>query len=344
MFRITTFGESHNHTMGVVIDGVPPGYILDLDFIKKELDRRKPSSNPFSSFRKEPDIFKIESGLFKGKTTGAPLAFTVKNKDYRPIDYDEISNKFRPGHVDYSYYKKYKGYDYRGGGRASGRETVCRVISGAVAKQILSSKGIKIQAFTIQVGVYKAKLYDQSFTNENFLRFIDPELYSYIIDFLQDVKLKGDSAGGIIQIVVKGVPAGIGSPVFDKIDADIAKAMMSIGSVKGIEIGLGFESVSLKGSENNDPISKNGFITNNAGGILGGITNGEDIIIKIAVKPTPTINLPQKTITHEGEESEIQIEGRHDTIIIPRVLPVAESMVAIVLLDHMLISSAYEGF
>ncbi len=344
LYRFTSFGESHNDMMGVVVDGVPSNIQLDLNFIQNELNRRKPSNNPFSSTRKEPDKYSIKSGLFDGKTTGAPLTFIIKNKDHNSNDYIELENIYRPGHADFTFHKKYGNYDYIGGGRASGRETISRVIAGAVAKQILKKWNIVINAYTIQVGKYHANIRNYEYGMDNFLRFPDADVYPQVIKYLQDIQECKDSAGGVVEIIAKNVPVGLGCPVFDKIDADIAKAMMSIGSVKGVEIGLGFLSTQLMGSENNDEMDNNGFQSNNSGGILGGISNGEDIITKIAVKPTPSIGVSQKTITHEGIETEIKIKGRHDTIIVPRILPVAESMIAVVILDHLLIKNAYNDF
>lgn len=343
LLKITTFGESHNNSVGVIIDGFPPGIVIHDDFIRSELDRRKPANNPYASKRAEQDEFDIQSGIFKNKSIGTPICVIVKNKAYSSKTYDNIKTAFRPGHADYSYFKKYGHRDYRGGGRASGRETVARVIAGAFAKlALIKYNSIHINAYTIQIGDIKASRKDLNFADGNFIRFTDSNKYSQVLAFLDDVKMRGDSAGGVVELTANNVPAGIGEPVFDKLDAEIAKAMMSIGSVKGVEIGNGFASSSLLGSQNNDDMNSNGFITNRCGGILGGISTGEDIIIRLAVKPTPSIALPQETIDESGKEVVIQIHGQHDVIILPRILPIAESMLAITLLDDILLRNAYQ--
>lgn len=337
LFRITTYGESHNNSIGVVIDGVIPNIKLDIDFIKYELDRRKPGGNPYSTKRKEPDVLVFKSGLYEGYTTGCPICIEVENKSYNSSYYDNLKDFFRPGHADYTYYKKYVCRDHRGGGRSSGRETVARVIAGAVAKQLLRFHiGLDIYSYSLQIGDIKASDIDLNFafSKENMFSFPDKNKYDDIIKYLDELKSKGDSAGGIVRLVINNVPGGLGEPVFDKLDADLSKAVMSIGGIKGISFGSGFDSAELKGSENNDPMRDNAFVSNNCGGILGGISTGEDIVITYAVKPTPSIRIKQSTIDKHGTNRDIEIEGYHDTIIVPRLMPVAESMTAITLLDH----------
>jgi len=336
LFKITTFGESHNDVIGVVIDGMPANIKIDHDFINNELKRRKPANNPFTSQRSEDDNFKIHSGTLNNITTGCPILVTVENKAYNSENYEELKDIFRPSHADYTYFKKYGIRDYRGGGRSSGRETIARVIAGAFAKVVLNKYNIKITSYTLQVGKYKVVNRNDNFADSNFLRFADENLYDEVISYIKEIKDKGDSVGGLVELIARNVPTGLGLPVFDKLDADISKALMSIGAVKGVEIGNGFLSASLLGSENNDEMNSKGFITNNCGGILGGISTGEDIIVRIAVKPTPSISIPQRTINEKGDEVIINIKGMHDTIIVPRILPVAESMLAIAILDHLL--------
>jgi len=313
LFRITTWGESHGKALGVVIDGCPAGFLLDEKDIQKELDKRKPGLGNLSSTRKENDKVEILSGVFDDKTLGTPISMVVWNKDANSKDYSNLKNVFRPGHADYTYYLKYGLWDYKGGGRASGRETVARVMAGAVAKKILNKYETLIESKVITIPFPESK-------NE------------------------GDSTGGIVETRVKNPPKGLGEPVFDKLNADLAKAIFSIGGIKGLEFGLGFKSANLKGSKNNDEfIIKNGKIrtkTNNAGGILGGISNGEDIIIKIAVKPPSSIEKEQSTVNKDLKKVKIKIEGRHDSCLIPRIVPVIESMIAITLVDHLLRQNA----
>ncbi|MFW5800160.1 MAG: chorismate synthase [Spirochaetota bacterium] len=345
LYKIYTFGESHGDIIGVIIDGAPPKIRLNLNHIQSELNRRKALDNPFTSKRKEQDIISIKSGIIENNlTTGTPLCITLENKKHKTQDYENIKNIYRPGHSDYSYYKKYGIRDYRGGGRASGRETASRVIAGAIAKQILNTYKIKIKSYIIRIGKYYAQNIDLDFAGNNYLSFPDNNLYNKVLDYLREIKESGDSIGGVAEIIVSNVPAGLGQPVFDKLDADIAKSLMSIGAVKGVEIGQGFDSAFKKGSENNDEMREKGFLSNNAGGILGGISTGQDIISRIAIKPTPSISIEQQTVNENGEEVKINIQGRHDTFIAPRILPVAESMIAMVILDHLLIQNSYKDF
>lgn len=340
-FRVTTWGESHGIAVGVVIDGCPANLELNIDLIQQELNRRRPGFNDLSSPRKEPDKIEVISGIFEGKTTGAPISFLVYNKDVDTTKYEKIKNLPRPGHADYTYFLKYQNIDWRGGGRASGRETVARVIAGAVAKQILEKERIKIFAYTKELGGLKSKNIDLDFIEKNPVRSPDKEIVKSMEKLIKETRKMGDSIGGIIEIIVKGVPPGLGEPVFDKLSADIAKALMSIGSVKGIEIGSGFQATSMRGSEHNDEfIIRNGKIclkTNFSGGILGGISTGEDIIVRIAVKPIASILKEQNTVNINTLEPEkIIIEGRHDVTSVIRLIPVAEAMMAIVIADHLL--------
>lgn len=337
-FRVTTWGESHGPAIGVVIDGCPPGLDLDETVIQKELDRRRPGQSGITTPRSETDTVMILSGVFEGKTTGTPIALEIKNRDAKSSQYDNLKSVFRPGHADYTFYKKFGIRDHRGGGRSSGRETAARVAAGAVAKMIAGKLGISITAYAKQVGAIIAETIDFSVIETNPVRCPDPEAAVRMERLILEAKDDGDSVGGIVEIVVKNCPHGLGDPVFDRLDADLAKALMSIGTVKGVEIGAGFDAVTKRGSENNDEISSGGFLTNNAGGILGGISTGQDIVIRIAVKPTSSILKDQRTVDIDNNDTTIRIEGRHDPCIVPRVVPVAESMVALVLADKALIS------
>jgi chorismate synthase len=320
-FRITSFGESHGPAVGVIIDGCPPGMKLAPDDIQPLLDRRRPGVSKLTSSRNEMDQVEILSGIFEGKTTGAPLAMVIRNKDLRSDDYSDLREKFRPGHADFTYQEKYGIRDHRGGGRSSGRETVGRVAAGAVALRYLSEQGITI---TGKIQVIHGKTNPDEFEQEILL-----------------AKNSGDSVGGIVELTATGCPPGLGDPVFGKLDALIAGAMMGIGAVKGVEIGDGFAVSGKFGSENNDPMTKEGFLSNHAGGILGGISSGQDIVVRIAVKPTPSIARIQQTRDIRGDVVEISVGGRHDPCIVPRIVPVAESMLALVLTDCMLEQAKY---
>jgi len=344
LFKITTWGESHGSATGVVIDGCPAGLGLTEAEIQKEVDRRKPQvGSKITTTRREKDQVQILSGIFEGKTTGTPISLMVFNEDKRSQDYSNIKDKYRPAHADYSYDLKYGFRDYRGGGRSSGRETLARVMAGAIAKKILAKK-VKTEIFghTIQVGEIKASKFDRNFIEKNELRCADKETAVKMQEFIEKLRFtEGDSVGAIIEIIIKNPPKGLGEPVFDKLDADLAKAMMSIGAVKAVEIGSGFASASLKGSQNNDQMqaTKGGkahFLSNNSGGILGGISTGEDIIIRLGIKPVPSISKPLKTITKSGKNAEISTLGRHDCCLAPRIIPVAEAMAALVLTDKLL--------
>jgi chorismate synthase len=346
IYRVITFGESHGPYVGVVIDGIQPNLEIDIVEIQKELDRRKPGQSRITSQRKESDIVQIVSGIFEGKTTGTPLCMLIKNEDARSKDYSNIKDVFRPGHAGYTFLKKYGIYDYRGGGRASGRETVSRVAAGAIAKQILRSHGIKVIAYTKQIGTIKINTIDESEIENNIVRSPDKIAAEKMIELIERARKEGDSVGGIIEIRVTGIDPGYGEPVFDKLEADLAKALMSIGAVKGFEVGSGFQSAEMLGSECNDQFRINPetktieTITNHSGGIQGGISNGAEIILRIAVKPTSSISKKQKSVkTNFSEEIEFIVKGRHDPCICPRIVPVAEAMVALVLIDHILMQA-----
>ncbi|HJN02760.1 MAG: chorismate synthase [Nitrospinota bacterium] len=339
-FRITTWGESHGPAIGVVIDGCPAGIPLKKEGIQNELNRRSPGQSSITTSRKEPDKVEILAGLFDGITTGQPISLLIKNQDVDSSKYEKIKNLFRPGHADFTYLAKYGIRDYRGGGRSSARETTARVACGAVAKKILQKNKIAITGHTVQIGFIKAEKFSQKEIEKNPVRCADKKAAQKMVNEIRRAKKAGDSLGGIVEVIAKRVPPGLGEPVFDKLDADIAKAMMSLGSVKGIEIGNGFAVSSMKGSEANDElIVKSKRIstkTNHAGGIVGGISNGNDIIVRLAVKPTASIAQEQRTVNRKGRPKKINVEGRHDPCICPRIVPIAESMLALVLADHLL--------
>lgn len=346
LLRVTTWGESHGEAVGVVIDGVPAGLPLNEDDIQVELDRRKPGESEVSTSRKEKDEAQILSGVFEGKTIGSPISIMIQNVDVDSSPYEKIKTIPRPGSADLTYRLKYGHVDYRGGGRSSGRETVGRVAAGAIAKKLLAAKGVDIVAHTVEAaGVSLDKSVDldeiKENVEENSMRCGDPETAEKMRDAVVEASEEGDSTGGIVEAIVVNVPSGLGEPVFDKLDAKIAQALMSIGAVKGVEIGLGFEAARHRGSEVNDEfeIVEDKVVpkTNNAGGILGGISTGAPLIVRIAVKPTSSISKPQQTVDLEKmEETEIKLEGRHDPNICPRIVPVVESMLALVLADLML--------
>jgi chorismate synthase len=340
IFKVTTFGESHGAALGCIVDGCPSKLELSESDVQKELDRRKPGIGIASTKRSESDSVKILSGVFEGKTTGSPICMLVFNEDARPEAYEQVKNVFRPGQADFTYFKKFGFRDYRGGGRASGRETLARVAAGAVAKKILSKQGIEINGYVKSIGSIECKNFTKSDLKkvyENELRCPDREAAKKMEELIKKTAEQKDSIGGVVEVIASGVPAGLGEPVFDKLDAKIAGALMSIGAVKGVEIGAGFAASKMSGSQNNDQMEiRNGretFLSNNAGGILGGISTGEEIVARIAVKPTPSISKKQKTVSLEMKNTEIEIAGRHDVCICPRIVPVAESMLALVLVD-----------
>ncbi len=332
-FRITTFGESHGKAVGVTIDGVTPGLELSETDIQKQLNRRKPGQSEITTSRKESDTVHILSGVYEGKTTGTPLAMILYNEDQHSSDYASIKDLFRPGHADYTYLKKYGLRDHRGSGRASGRETSARVAAGAVARKLLLEKGIEITAYTTRAAGIQCIKKDMAVIEQNPMRACDESAAKKMVKKIKELAEEGDSCGGIVECRITGVPAGLGEPAFDKIDAELGKAVLSIGAVKAVEFGAGFSCVDMAGSKHNDAMDRNGFLTNNAGGIMGGISTGADILFRIAVKPTSSISKAQKTISTDGKEHTIRTEGRHDPCICPRIVPVVEAMAALVLID-----------
>ncbi|MEW6427221.1 MAG: chorismate synthase [Thermodesulfobacteriota bacterium] len=336
LFRITTWGESHGTAIGVTIDGCPPRLPLSPADIQADLDRRRPGTGGAASPRKEPDRVEILSGIFDGRTTGTPITLVIYNKDAHSKSYDHLKDIFRPGHGDITYLKKYGIRDHRGGGRASARETAARVAAGAVARLLLGRAGIRVVAYTIALGGIRAGRRDLTTIGDNPFACPDPKAALRMAERVEEVKKEGNSLGGIVEIVAAGVPAGLGEPVFDKLDADLAKALMSIGAVKGVEIGSGFAAAESTGIDNNDPILPDGFAANRAGGILAGLSNGDEIVARVAVKPIPSVALEQRTVTVDGRPTTIRIGGRHDISAIPRIVPVCEAMVALTLADHLL--------
>ncbi|MBW2057902.1 MAG: chorismate synthase [Deltaproteobacteria bacterium] len=335
-FRILTFGESHGRGVGVVIDGVRPGLDFDVEAIQKELDRRRPGQSELVSPRPEADRVEVISGVFEGKTLGTPICLIIPNRHQDSDNYQALREVFRPGHGGYAVLKKYGIRDHRGGGRLSGRETAARVAAGALAKRELARENIRIIAYTREIDGIAARTVDLNEIENNPLRCPDRDAAREMAERVLLHKSRGDSVGGIVEVLARNVPPGLGDPVFQKLDAELAGALMSIGGVKGVEIGEGFQVARMRGSQNNDPMDRHGFRTNHAGGILGGISTGQEILARIAVKPTPSINKPQDTVDIHGRERRISIEGRHDPCICPRIVPVAEAMVALVLYDALL--------
>lgn len=333
-FKMTTFGESHGEAIGVIIEGVTPGVELNEDDIQVQMDRRKPGQSSVTTPRKEYDKVRILSGVFEGRTTGTPLSVMLNNTDMRPSAYDDIKQMYRPGHADFSYDQKYGIRDYRGSGRASGRETAARVAAGAVARKLLERRGVSVMAYTTEVAGIRCETFQPDAIERNPVRACDPEAAVKMIERIEQLAAEGDSCGGIVECRISGAAAGLGEPVFDKLDAELAKAMLSIGAIKGIEFGTGFRAASMLGSEHNDQMDENGFITNHAGGVIGGISTGADIIFRVVVKPTSSISKPQRTVDTEGNEREITTIGRHDPCICPRVVPVIEAMACMVIEDH----------
>lgn len=342
-FRVSTFGESHGPAIGVIVDGVPAGLELTEESVQSELDKRRPGLSPYVSQRRESDTVEILSGVVNGKTLGSPIGMLVRNSDQRSKDYDAIADLFRPGHADYTYFKKYGISPQPGGGRSSGRETVARVAAGAVAKIILNEIGLRVVAYTVRIGSVCAQNVNIGFALSNPLRCADPDVSESMSDEVKNAISDGDSIGGIIEVLVEGVPAGLGDPVFDKLDALLAGSLLSIGGVKGIEFGEGFRSAALRGSQNNDQMTSEGFLSNHAGGILGGVSNGEPIVMRLAIKPTASISINQKTIDLNGRDQVIAVKGRHDPCLCPRIAPVAEAMTAITMADAWLIDRAFRG-
>ena len=344
IFKLTTFGESHGIAIGGIIDGCPAGLEIDLNFIYNELQRRKPGQSHITTQRKEDDVVKFLSGIFEGKTTGTPIGFIIENTDAKSKDYEHLKDAFRPSHADFTYQQKYGMRDYRGGGRSSARETACRIVGGAIAKLLLKKENISIIAYVSCVGKIKLnsnyKNLDLTKTENNLVRCPDEKIATEMISLIEETRKKGDTIGGIVSCVIKNSPAGLGEPVFDKLHADLGKAMLSINAVKGFEYGSGFDSVNYNGSELNDVfVNENGKIstaTNNSGGLQGGISNGEDIYFNVAFKPVATITKTQKSVNEKGEEINLEAKGRHDPCVLPRAVPIVESMAALVLVDHLL--------
>lgn len=360
IFRVTTFGESHGEALGTIIDGCPAGLSISEEDIQRELDRRKPNASQGASAtsRREPDKVRILSGIFEGKTEGTPISMIIENTVQRSGDYGNLQNTFRPGHGDFTYFSKYGFRDYRGGGRSSGRETAARVAAGAVAKKLIGNFGIKATAYTVKAAGIECEKKDLSVIEKNSLRACDMEAAVKMEEQISELRKKGDSAGGVVECVISGMMAGLGEPVFDKLDAELAKAIISIGAVKGIEFGAGFNAADMTGSQNNDAIRsscsnqpndksvtpsgssrKIDFLSNNAGGILAGISSGQDIIFRAAIKPVPSIFQEQKTVSFKDgtfENADLTIQGRHDACLCPRIVPVIEAMSAIVIADMIL--------
>ena len=343
LFRLTTFGESHGEAIGGVIDGCPAGFEIDLDVVQKEMARRRPGQSAIVTQRKEADQVRILSGIFEGKTTGTPIGFVIENTNQKSKDYDHNKDTYRPSHADYTYDQKYGFRDFRGGGRSSARETACRVAAGAIARQLIPQ--VEIVAYTAAVGELSLKepypAIDLSKAEENPVRCPDPQVAKEMEDYIRQIRSEGDTVGGIVECVIKNVPAGWGEPVFDKLHAQLGKAMLSINAVKGFEYGSGFEGTRMKGSDHNDRFNPDGSTqTNNSGGIQGGISNGMDIRFRVAFKPVATIMQKQPTITKGGEEVIMQGKGRHDPCVVPRAVPIVEAMAALVLVDHYLLQES----
>jgi chorismate synthase len=336
LFRVTTWGESHGPALGAVIDGCPPRLSLSVGDIEVELARRRPGVQAHASSRREPDKVEILSGVFEGLTTGTPISLIIYNRDVKSQDYDELRRLFRPGHGDFTYQAKYGLRDHRGGGRASARETAARVAAGAVAQKLLDQEGIQVVAYTLELGGVRAQSVDENRIWDNPYACPDPKAVAAMEARVSEVRAQGDSLGGVVQVRVKGCPPGLGEPVFDKLDAALARAVMSVGAVKGVEIGAGFAAARMLGSENNDPLVPGGFASNQAGGILAGISNGDDLLLTAAVKPIPSIAREQHTIDLAGQPRTLTVKGRHDISAIPRIVPVIAAMVRLTLADFLL--------
>lgn len=336
LFTVTTFGESHGPSIGCIVDGCPPGIPLDESLLQQDLDRRKPGTSRYTSQRREPDEVRIMSGFFEGVTTGTPIGLIIDNIDQRSRDYSKIKSVFRPGHADYSYQQKYGIRDYRGGGRASARETAMRVAAGAIARQWLQAQGVTIRGYLSQMGSIRAETFDWDEVNRNPFFCPDAAKAAEMADYINVLRREGNSIGARISVIASGLIPGLGEPVFDRLDADLAHALMSINAVKGVELGAGFACVEQKGSEHQDEMTPDGFLSNHAGGVLGGISTGQDIVAHIALKPTSSIMIPRKSIDTEGCPIDVVTKGRHDPCVGIRATPIAEAMMAIVLTDHML--------
>jgi chorismate synthase len=345
ILTVTTFGESHGPGIGVVMDGAPPGIAIAVDDIQKELDRRRPGQSAITTPRAEKDRVEILSGVFDGLTTGTPIAMLIRNEDKRSGDYDNLRSLFRPGHADWTYGAKYGVRDWRGSGRASGRETAARVAAGAVARKILAARGVSILGYSREIAGVRAVRVDPAEIERNPARCPDPEAAPLMIARIEKAKADGDSVGGIVEVVARGCPPGLGDPVFDKLEALLGHALLSVGAVRGVEVGAGFEAARMRGSAYNDEPYMDGdrmqTRTNNAGGIAGGISNGMEIVVRAAMRPPASISLPQRTVDSRGAEVTVEIAGRHDPCIVPRAVPVLEAMTAQVLADCLLVQDAY---
>jgi chorismate synthase len=336
LFTVTTFGESHGPALGCIVDGCPPGMPLVEEDIQRDVERRRSGTSKYTSQRREPDRVRILSGVFDGLTTGAPIGLLVENSDQRSYDYEKIKDRFRPGHADYTYQQKYGFRDYRGGGRSSARETVMRVAAGAIARKFLAGKGIEVFGYLSQMGALKLALQDRAAIDANPFFCAEPVRVPQLEAMIDDLRREGDSIGARVDVVATGVPPGLGEPVFDRLDADLAHAMMSINAVKGVEIGAGFASIEQRGSEHRDELTPQGFLSNQAGGTLGGISSGQDLRVSMAIKPTSSIVKPGRSIDVAGRPVEIVTTGRHDPCVGIRAVPIAEAMLALVLADHLL--------
>jgi chorismate synthase len=337
LFTVTTFGESHGPALGAIVDGCPPGLALTEADLQHDLDRRRPGTSRYTTQRREPDQVRILSGVFEGRTTGTPIGLLIENADQRSRDYDKIKASFRPGHADYTYQQKYGIRDYRGGGRSSARETAMRVAAGGIAKKYLAERyGVRIRGYVAQIGEHRLALKDWTVVEQNPFFCGDPDMVPELETYIHGLRRAGDSVGARVTVVAEGVPPGWGEPIFDRLDAEIAGALMGINAVKGVEIGAGFASVEQKGSEHRDEITPEGFLSNSAGGILGGISSGQAIVASIALKPTSSITTPGRSVNIEGEPEQVITTGRHDPCVGIRATPIAEAMLALVLMDHAL--------
>jgi chorismate synthase len=341
LFTVTTFGESHGPALGCVVDGCPPGLELDEADLQVDLDRRKPGTSRYTTQRKEDDQVRILSGVFEGRTTGTPIGLLIENQDQRSKDYGNIKDMFRPGHADFTYHNKYGFRDYRGGGRSSARETAMRVAAGAIAKKYLAGCGLQVRGYLsrlgpMSVGEMNSADIDWDFVNSNPFFCPDAALVDEMSAFMDKLNKEGNSIGAEVTVIARGVPVGLGEPVFDRLDADIASAMMGINAVKGVAVGDGFDVVEQRGTEHRDEMSSEGFLSNHAGGVLGGISSGQDVVVRLALKPTSSLHLPGKTVDVHGDEQEVITKGRHDPCVGIRATPIAEAMLALVLMDHLL--------